>query len=478
MNGSPAATCHGSARCCPAGEGKGFRLRRGWLRRTAGFHCTICYSGFFEETREGSWKALEITGNIPLVVLVVVLILFSAFFSGSETAYFSLQRSTVEQMRRGGGRRKSVASLLERPRKLLVTILLGNLLMNIGATSAVTAFAISVFGEKGVGLSIIVMTLVILIFGEISPKSVALQNPSRFAELSSPVYKFLLVMFGPLQWALSQIADMAVETSRRLWGEPSREYESRELVAAVEAGFRSGLFEKFETEILTNFFLFSETTVEEIQTPRVEVFAVDADIPLSEAVSMVKRAGYSRVPLYSETTDNIVGTLLSKELLRYHKKEKVPLRRIMEEPWFVPESKRIRYLLNEFINAHKHFAVVVDEHGAYTGIVALEDILEEIFGEIRDRREPKVKPYHFIEPGEIAVEGACRLENLSKLTGVELESEEAETVAGYLIERLGRIPREGESFLIGQLRFLVLSADENKVSKLKVEKRHAGEEEQ
>jgi len=421
---------------------------------------------------------LEISGNIPLVILVIVLILFSAFFSGSETAYFSLQRSTVEQMRRGGRRRRSAASLLDRPRRLLVTILLGNLLVNIGATSAVTAFAISAFGGKGVGISIILMTLLILIFGEISPKSVALQNPSRFAELSSPVYRFLLVLFGPLQWSLSRIADKAVETSRGLWGEPSREYESRELVAAVEAGFRSGLFEKFETEILTNFFLFAETTVEEIQTPRIEVFAVDADLPLSEAVRKVKQPGYSRVPLYSETTDNIVGTLLSKELLKYPKDEKMPLRRFMEEPWFVPESKRIRYLLNEFINAHKHFAVVVDEHGAYTGIVTLEDILEEIFGEIRDRREPKVKPYHFIEPGEIAVEGTYRLENLGKLMGVDLESQEVETVAGYLVERIGRIPREGESFIIGRLRFLVLSADETKVSKLKVEKRRDGEEDE
>lgn len=362
------------------------------------------------------------------------------------------------------------ASLLATPRALLVTILLGNLLVNIAATSAVTAFTITNYGEKGVGLSTLVMTIVILIFGEVSPKSIALQNPGKFAELSSPVYRVLMIMLTPLQRGLSLIADFAVEKSRRFWGEPHHGYGSGELVAAVEAGFRKGLFEEFETEILKNFFLFAETTVEEIQTPRVEVFAISADMPISEAITMVKEKGFSRVPLYEETTDNIVGILLAKELLKYTRDERLQLRSIMEEPWFVPESKKIRYLLNEFIAAHMHFSIVVDEHGAYTGIVTLEDILEEIFGEIRDRREPKVKAYHFIEPGEVAVEGTLRLESLGRLMGMELDSEEVDTVGGYLLEKMGKIPREGESFTIDGLRFLVLSADETRVNKLKVEK--------
>jgi CBS domain containing-hemolysin-like protein len=349
-------------------------------------------------------------------------------------------------------------------------MLFGNLLVNIAVTSAVTAFAIESFGKNGVGVATIVMTVLILLFGEIIPKNFAFQHSTSFAVISAPVNRVLMFILAPAVWGLGWIADFSVEVSRNLFGEPDKGYDPRELITAVEAGYRNGLFEDFEREILNNFFLFAETTVEEILTPRGDVFSIDAEMTLNETVPLVKKHGFSRVPLYEETTDHIVGILLAKELLKYSSEKKMRMREIMRPVWFVPESKRIRYLLNEFINAHQHVAIVVDEHGAYSGIITLEDILEEIFGEIRDRREPKVKAYHVIERGEIIVDGTFRLEGLNRILGTGIDSEEVETVAGYLTEKTGKIPREGESFNIENMRFLVISAGETTVNKIKVTK--------
>lgn len=423
---------------------------------------------------KGNQKALEIFSNISLIISVIVLLGLSGFFSGSETAYFSIQHSVYEKLKLGNRRKRMVVSLLSKPRKLLVTILLANILVNIAVTSLVTAFSIESFGKTGVGITTVIMTALILVFGEITPKDFAFHHSTSFAVISAPVYRALIFILTPAVWLLGRIADLAVRGSRSLLGEPRRGYGTRELVTAVEIGYRNGLFKDFEREILGNFFLFAETTAEEVLTPRGEVFALEADMNLNEAVPLVKKHGFSRIPLYSETSDNIVGVLLAKELLKYSSKKKMKLRKIMRQVWFVPESKRIRYLLNEFLNAHQHVAVIVDEHGAYLGIITLEDILEEIFGEIRDRREPKVKEYQVTKGGEIVVDGTFRLEALNKILETEIFSEKVETTAGYLIEKIGRIPREGESFNINNLRFLVISAGKTRVNKIKVGKSDEG----
>jgi putative hemolysin len=406
----------------------------------------------------------------PLAVLVVVLLAFSAFFSGSETAFFSLSRFSVAEFERGGARRRSIATLLGEPRMLLVTILFGNLLVNIASTSAATALAIALFGERGIGIAVLLMTFLIIVFGEVTPKSLAMRNPVAFAVAGAPVLRLLFVVFTPVRFVLDRIAAYAVEKSRRIFGDTSDEYGARELATAVELGHREGLFDRFETELLTNLFLFVETVVREIMTPRLDVFSLDVETPLNEAIVEVRERGFSRVPLYKGQSDRIVGVLLAKDLLRYSREERVPLCDIMRPPSFVPDGKPIRDLFGELIAAHQHIVVVVDEFGSFAGIVTLEDILEEIFGQIRDRREPRIEEYVRSGENRIVVEGAMRLEDLNDIFETELDSREIETVAGYLIERIGTIPREGESFTLDGLRFLVLSADPTRVNKLIVER--------
>jgi putative hemolysin len=406
----------------------------------------------------------------------VVLLLFSAFFSGSETALFSLSRSTVAAMGEGDRSRRRVASLLRHPRHLLVAILFGNLLVNVANTSVVTALAIRMYGEAGVGYAMLLMTCLILIFGEISPKSLAIKRASAISAAVAPSLQALMVVLWPIRAVLGRIADSSVDLCRRIFGETREEYGSLELAAAVEMGHRDGLFDEFEKEILTNLFLFAETSVHEILTPRVDVFSLDVRTPLHEAERLVRDRGFTRVPLYEDRPENIVGVLHAKDLLRYSRDDRVTLRTLVREVRFVPETKKIRDLLGELIPSRQHVVIALDEHGSYEGIVTLEDILEEIFGDIRDRREPRVDEYTLISSDAIVASGSMRLEDFNEAFGSALESREVETIGGYLTELTGRIPYDGESFESRGLRYLVISADRTRINKLKVERLPRGED--
>ncbi len=413
---------------------------------------------------------MEITEHFLLLLSVVLLLLFSAFFSGSETALFSLSRSSVLAMKKTGGRGRKVHELLAKPRMLLVTLLFGNLLVNIASTSVVTALAIDLFGGRGAGYAMLSMTFLILIFGEITPKSVAIRHARFLAPVMAPFLGVLMIILTPVRVLLGAIADFTVEKSRRFLGESRETYASSELATAVESGHIDGVFDEFERRILMNLFSFTETAVYEIQTPRVDVFTLDADTGIQDAIARVKNHGYTRVPLIERSSWKVVGILHARDLLKYPKGEKMSVRDVMRPARFVPETKKIRDLLGELITDKQHVAVTVDEYGSFEGIVTLEDILEEIFGEIRDRREPKVDEYNLIDEDHIVVEGAMRLEDLNERFGTSLDSDEVETIGGYLTEMTGKIPREGEVFNFSGLRCLVLSAGATRINKLKIER--------
>jgi len=419
---------------------------------------------------------LESVQHLLYIPIIIVLLLFSAFFSGSETAFFSLSSFSLGTSMKGGRNRGLIKSLLQNPRSLLVTILFGNMLVNIASTSIVTAFAIRMYGDKGIGFAVVLMTFSILLFGEILPKSIALKSSVTIAAVSAPVMRFLMTFFMPFRVILTVLADYTVEKSKDLFGDVSTKYRVEELATAVEAAHTEGVFGEFEKEVLVNLLLFTETTVKEILVPRVDVFMLEVNTPFSEALIEVKNHGFSRVPVYEGSRDNIVGILLAKDMLKFSKLEKVEIRSIIKEPVFVPESKKVRELFGELTAKHQHIVIVVDEHGAFEGIVTLEDLLEEIFGEIRDRREPSAKEYLVIDHDHFVVEGTMHIEDVNRLIGADFESKEVETIAGFMIERLGRIPGEGESFEIDGFRFLVVLADETHIEKLRIERIDASRE--
>ena len=410
------------------------------------------------------------TSSLFLVSLGV-LILFSAFFSSSEAALFSLSRSTVDRLGRASPAGRRIARLLQRPRRLLITILIGNLCVNVLATSVATSAAMEAFGEKGVGLAFAVMSVVILALGEIVPKVVAITRSSFVSLLVVYPLSLFHVVFAPFRWPMARFSDVVIDIFKRQLGTAVRHFSQDELLTALEVGRDTGHFGEFEFSLLSNIMDFRETTVKEIMTPSIEVFSLPSDLDVEESLEEVMKSGHSRVPLYGATMDDIEGIVHIKDLARVSAQgADADVKTVLMAPYYVPESAKISFLFNELARARSHMAVVIDEYGSFVGIVTMEDILEEIVGEIRDSKEPVRTEYTLMSDGRIVVLGTMEIEDFNEVFKTDVVDEEHETIAGYVTGATGRIPSAGETFEIGRLRFHIISAQPNRIRKMRVEK--------
>jgi putative hemolysin len=405
------------------------------------------------------------------LAFLAVLILFSAFFSSSEAALFSLNRAAVNRLGYGSPAGRRAARLLRRPRRLLITILIGNLVVNVLATSVATSAAIETFGERGVGLSFAVMSIVILVFGEILPKVIAITRAQAFSIFVAYPLGFFHTVFAPLRWPMAWLSDAVLDVFKRRLGTASRHFSKDEILTALEVGRDAGHFGEFEYKLLSNIMDFRETTVKEIMTPSIDVFSLPLDTDVEECLDEVMRSGHSRVPLYGATMDDIVGIVHVKDLARISTEdEDAEVGSVLMRPYYVPESAKISFLFNELAKARSHMAVVIDEHGSFVGIVTMEDILEEIVGEIRDSKEPVTTEYTLLPDGRIVVLGTMEIEDFNEVFETDIADEEHETIAGYVTGATGRIPDPGETIDIGRLRFHIISAQPNRIRKMRVEK--------
>lgn len=403
---------------------------------------------------------------------LVVLILFSAFFSSTEAALFSLSRSTVNRLGKSSPAGGRIARLLQRPRRLLITILIGNLLVNVLATSRATSWAINMFGEKGVGLAFAVMSVVILVLGDIAPKVIAMTRaPAHSLLVAYPLSVFHLV-FAPFRWPIAKFSDVVLDLFKRRLGTADRRFSKDELLTALEVGRDTGHVGQFEYELLSNVMDFRETTVKEIMTPSIDVFCLPVGIEIEECLEEMIQSGHSRVPLYGETTDDIKGVVHIKDLARISAQdEAVGVETVLMPAYYVPESARISSLFTELAKERSHMAVAIDEYGSFVGIVTMEDILEEIVGEIRDSREPVTMEYTLMPDGRIVVLGTMAIEDFNAAFKTDVVDEEHETIAGYVTGATGRIPDAGETLDIGDLRFHIISTQPNRIRKMRVEKK-------
>lgn len=405
------------------------------------------------------------------LIFLAVLILFSAFFSSSEGALFSLTRSNVSRLENQSPAGRRVAHLLRRPRRLLITILIGNLIVNVSATSVATSVAIGVFGDKGVGIAFAVMSVVILAFGEIFPKVLAVNRASAVSLVTVYPLSFFHALFAPLRWPLARLSDVVIDVLKRRLGTATRHFSKDELLTALDVGRDAGHFGDFEYELLSNIIDFRDTTVKEIMTPSINVFSLAADLSVEDMLDQVTKGGHSRVPVYGDTTDDIRGIVHIKDLARISGgDEDIDVSTIVMPPYYIPESAKISFLFKELASERAHIAVVIDEYGSFVGIVTMEDILEEIVGEIRDSKQPMTAAYTMMPDGRIVVLGAMEIENFNDVFGTDIVDEEHETVAGYVVGATGKIPNAGETFEIGKLRFHIISAQPNRIRKMRVEK--------
>ena len=407
------------------------------------------------------------SGYLSQVILMVVLVALSAFFSSTETAFSSLNRTRLKNMADHGDRRAEAAlALAERYDELLSTILVGNNVVNIALSSIATLFFVGLIGNAGVGLSTAVITVVVLIFGEISPKSLAKESPERFAMLVTPVIRVLVSLLKPINWLFTQwkkLLRKIVKTEE----EPA--FTSNELMTIVEEAEQEGGMNAEESELLKSAIEFHDLDVGDILTPRVRVEGIEAGAAPSEVADQFEQSGYSRLPVYEETLDHIVGVIHQKDFYnRMRKGTSFHLSDIMKKPVYVPASAKISDTLRLLQKTQSQLAVVADEYGGTEGIITMEDILEELVGEIWDEHDEVEEPFRFSENGRTCtVLGSADPEELFEKLGIE-DHTEASTVSGWVMEKTEKIPQAGYSFELDGWKATVLKADERHVQEIQL----------
>lgn len=412
---------------------------------------------------------------LATVVLIVVLLLASAFFSASETAITGASRPRMHALEEQGNERaRMVNRLREAKERLIGAILLGNNLANILASALATSVLIGWFGNAGVAYATLAMTILVLLFGEVLPKSYALHHTDRVALATAPLLRALVWILAPITRAIEAI----VRAFLRLFGvnidtDIGGAHREEELRGAIElhAGPEPETVE--ERRMLRSVLDLDEVTVGEIMIHRKNVWTIEADLPIREILEQVARSPFSRIPLWRGEADNIVGVLHAKALLRAVRDregglDQLKIEQIMSKPWFIPESTTLLDQLRAFRRRRQKLALVVDEYGALMGILTLEDILEEIVGEItreHDQVVPGVRP----EPGgSYVVDGSVTIRDLNREFDWRLPDEEAATVAGLVMREARIIPEPGQVFSFFGFRFEILRRQRNQITAIRL----------
>ena len=417
--------------------------------------------------------------EIALYVFLLFLVACSAFFSGSEIAFATANKMRLKTAAEAGSAQAKLADrIADRFAEFLSTVLVGNNLVNIAASSAATLIAVSHFGaERGETIAALVMTVIILIFGEIIPKILATENADRLVlKLARPLH-FCFILFKPIVIAVTKL----LSHIEKLWtptdAEPS--VTDEELVEMVDTIEEEGVISEREGDLIRSAIEFSDTTVHEILTPRVDVAAVDIDDPVEEILADDEIMRHSRVPVYEDSVDNVIGILNTKHLLKAAMSDRRPdIRRLMRDPLFVHMTMTTADLLQEFRTRRLHMAVVLDEYGGTMGIVTMEDVLEEIVGDIWDEKDVVETEYTKLSDTAYLADGSMQISDLFELLDVSDRDFESEytTLGGWATEMLDRFPEVGDSFRYKNLLVTVTKIDNMRADKLRVELQPEAEE--
>ena len=411
------------------------------------------------------------TGYVVQIVLLVVLLILSAFFSMSETALTSLSKIRIRHMVEEGVKgAKLVEKLTEDPNKLLGAILIGNNIVNIGASSIATSLAVKIISnDSGVAIATAVMTVLVLIFGEITPKTIAKQKSEKVAlRVSNPI-KLCVLIFKPLIAIFTGISSVFI----RLFGADPNKSEpfitQEELKTMVGVSEEEGVLEDVEKEMIFNVFDFADLQVKDVMKQRVDIIALNVDDDYEKALSVIREEQFSRFPVYNETIDDIVGILNVKDLIMIDKdKDDFKITDYTREPFYTFEFKKITEVFNEMKKTRNHMAVVLDEYGGTVGIITIEDLVEEIVGDIEDEYDNEDEMIKVIKEDEYVVDGSSKIDDVNDMIGVNIESEELDSIGGLIIEELGRIPEEKEEVEIDHIKFRVEEVDKNRIKKVRI----------
>ena len=423
------------------------------------------------------------TALLVSLLAIAVLLVLSAFFSGSETALTAASRPRLYHLERKGNRRaRLVNRLIEHRERLIGAILLGNNAVNILASALATSLLIGLFGEAGVVYATLAMTLLVLIFAEVLPKTFALRNADRVALAVAPVMRAVVLVLSPI----TAVVQAVVRGTMRLFGidmtaDQQLTSPQDELRGAIHLQARKGDMVKHERDMLGSILDLADVEVREIMVHRKNMVMIDAEEQPSRVVDQVVANPYTRYPLWRGEPDNIIGVLHAQEVLRAvraHRGDlsKLNVAEMASEPWFIPETTTLRQQLQAFRRRRTHMALVVDEYGVLMGVVTLEDILEEIVGDIADERDAAVTGVKANTDGSFTVSGTVTIRDLNREFEWDLPDEEATTVAGLVIHEAQHIPEVGKTFVFHGFRFQVLARQRNQITSLRVTPRQTDDE--
>ncbi|MCK4636287.1 MAG: HlyC/CorC family transporter [Methanomicrobia archaeon] len=401
------------------------------------------------------------------IVSLVALLFLSALFSSAETAFTHIDLLKVKYLVSTGNKRaKTLEKLKNDPERTLTTILIGNNLVNISASSIATSLAIDFFGSKGIGVAVGVMTFLILVFGEITPKSYAIRKAESLALFVAPLFDFLSKIFYPINIAFNGISNLFL--GKNVKNTPT--FTEDEIKTLIDVGEEEGMIAEDEKEMITSIFEFGDTRIKEVMIPRVDMICAEAEETLKEVLNKAIKAGCSRLPVYKDTVDNIVGILYVKDLLKYLKDGNfnVSADKIKREAYFIPETKRADDLLREMQKKRVHMAIVISEYGGVMGLVTLEDLLEEIVGEIFDEYDVAEDEIVRIDENTVIVDARLAIDELNEKMSLKLPNESFDTLAGFMMEYLDKVPEEGEEVEYENDKFIIEKMDEKKISKVRI----------
>ncbi len=412
---------------------------------------------------------------------LIVCFIFSGFFSGSEVALFSLDKKKIKSTFLNSALvQEYLQNLLENPRRLLVTILIGNTVVNVAASIIAVSLALDIAQSFGFSqnvvltIQIILLTILILLFGEVTPKIWASKNPAAFSKVVAIPIHWVSVIIYPVSETITEFIRLLVSKIRI--DKKKSAINPDEIKELATIGLEKGTIEDEEHELIHSIVGFKTLSVSEIMTPRVDMIAISTDSNFSEVINEITRTGRSRIPLYKEDLDDIVGVIYAKDLLPYFKnvelRKNLSLEKIARKPMFVPKTKMIDSLMHDFQDKKMHIAIVVDEYGGTAGLVSLEDIIEEIIGEIRDEYDKEENPVTKIDENNYLVLGRISIDEIKETLEININTEEAEydTVAGLVLNFAGQIPKEGYSFDFENHRFTVKEVLNKRIKKVQIEK--------
>jgi len=410
------------------------------------------------------------------VITLLGFILLSAFFSSAETALFSLNKLQLKKIQKeeeNNWRVKSMIRLLDDPQRTLISILIGNMFVNITASSLATYLAIKLIGDIGIGIASGIMIFTILVFGEIVPKSLAVVNAENISKRVARPIEIISIGLFPLIKVFKAVIIVLYYFIGKKSTREKKEITEEDLITLIDAGKDEGVIEEEENEMIRNIFDFSDTMVKEVMIPRVDMACIPSDTKLNSILKLIKKVGHSRIPVYEETIDNIIGILYAKDLLGiyerwYISKEKFDLKQIIRKTYFVPENKKIDDLLDIFQKDKIQIAIAIDEYGGTAGLITMEDVVEEVVGEIIDEYDKEIKLFEITEDNTVIADGNIDIEKINEILNIDIPENGFETLGGFIFDLLGKVPIKGEKIKYHNLQIVIEKVVKNRIRRVRI----------